>query len=1100
MLTRSAGLLLCSLILFTAGASAQATTGTISGSVLDQTAASIAGATVTVRNLDTGITRSMTTEADGRFSFPALPVGRYELSAEMSGFSKSVRGPINLVLNQVAVINPELRPAAVVETVVITEDAPLLNTTSAEVGVRFDDRRLEELPISGQFGNGGGFRDVFAVVLSAPGVSQLNTGNSVFATGTNFSVNGMRTRGNNFMVDGQDSNDPSVTGRQQVMNNPDVVQEVRLITNQFQAEYGRSAGSVVNVVTKSGTNNLHGSAFWFYNSNALNSRSNLEKAAGFQEAPFINEHQFGGTFGGPIRKDRTFFFGSLQRWTQRILGAGRTIQGVPTEQGRQVLQQLASGRPQVTALLAHVPVAQAPIGRNSTVNVGGQTFQVPLGSLTSSANSFFNDWQWSGRIDQQWDRHSLGGRYLFNDSGQGGTGQVTPPGLTTANVQRQQALALWLTSNFSPRLLNELRVSWQRLGTTTSASDPKSEEIPSLEITELGLTGFNAANDRTAVGLAVNLPQFRFNNTYQIQETVSWTRGAHTLKFGADLRRVQVKSFFFPTIRGLLRYASLQTFIDDVAEAANINKPLPGGDAIQYYEWDDYFLFAQDTWNVTRGLTLNFGLRYETPGNALASLYPVSDSIVQVNGGNPVFSLDPRPERDRNNFQPRFGFSWSPGAKNWLSGGGKTVLRGGYSRTNDYAFINIALNVASSFPFVAAINNTNLQNAFVRLPALAANLSNIAEVRTLTRTIVADDFRSPIAEQFSFELQRQFRENNVFRLGYVGTKGTALFQTIDGNPRTQCSPIPITRSATGTYAVSGCPRVDPTRGVIRLRANAASSVYHSLQASFDRRFSRGFSTGAHYTWSAFIDDASEIFNPSARGEVAVSQNSFDRRSDRGRSTFDRPHRFSTNFVWELPFHQSQQGALGHIFGGWQISSFVTLQSGSPFAPLNGADPTAALGGIDGLVGNSIRPNAISNEDVARMSIEELLRVGGAGRATANSNSQTLPEVVGGTSLFRTLRRCEPIPGQNFCTPVERFGNVGRNVLRSDGIAHIDFSLMKSTRITETHQIQLRADFFNLTNTRNFGIPEARVNSAGFANQWGTDGGNRRIFVSLRYQF
>src|SRR6266851_9062766 len=206
-----------------------------------------------------------------------------------------------LLLNQDAVVNPALEVAAATEVVTVSEDAPLLNTTSPEVGVRFDERRLTELPTLPPPG-GGGFRDVFAFALAAPGVSQLNSGNQVFALGTNFSVNGSRPRGNNFMIDGQDSNDPCCTGRQQVMNNPEIVQEFRLITNQFSAEYGRAAGSVVNVVTKSGTNDFHGTAFWFYNSNALNSRSNLDKAAGFTRAPFINEHQFGGTLGGPIRK------------------------------------------------------------------------------------------------------------------------------------------------------------------------------------------------------------------------------------------------------------------------------------------------------------------------------------------------------------------------------------------------------------------------------------------------------------------------------------------------------------------------------------------------------------------------------------------------------------------------------------------------------------------------------------------------------------------------------------------------------------------------------------------------------------------------------
>jgi hypothetical protein len=1064
-------------------AQAQGTGGTISGTVLDQSRASVPGAAVSVRNLDTGVSRSAATGVDGRFSFPGLPVGRYELTAEAKGFAKYVRGPVTLVLNQEAVVNPEMQTATVQQTIVVSEDAAVLNTTTAEVGVQFDQRRLAELPISGQFGNGGGFRDVFAAVLSAPGVSQLNSGNSAFATGTSFSSNGMRTRGNNFMIDGQDTNEPGVAGRSQWMNNPDVVQEVRLITNQFLAEFGRSAGSVVNAITKSGTNTLHGSAFWFYNGNHLNSLSNLNKAAGFTQAPFFIEHQFGGTAGGRIIKDKTFWFGSLQRWTQRQLGSGVTIRGVPTAEGKQTLQSLAGSRPQVAALLKFLPAAQAPIGTTVPLTVGGQTVQIPQGSLTSSASSYTNNWQWSGRLDHQLtSKHGLGGRYLYNDNRSGGNGQVTPPGLTTMSPLRTQAVSAWLVSNFTPRTLNELRTSYQRYGTSTDPMDPASESIPSVEVPQLGLTGFNAATDRTAIGLAVNLPQYRYNNIYQIQDTFSWTQGSHAWKFGFDLRRTQVKSFFLPQIRGRLVYDTLQTLVDDVASVANINKPLPGGDIIAYYNWDDYYFFAQDTWRVNRSFTLNYGIRYETPGNSFQSLYELNDRILAQNKNQPVFALTNRPPRDRNNWQPRLGFSWNPqtskdGPLGWLTGGERLVVRGGYARANDYGFININLNIFSSFPFVLATGASNLTNAWTAMPGLLPDLSNPAALNLLTRTIVSNDFRAPIAEQYAMEIQREVSAGSVFRVGYVGTKGTALFQTIDGNPRIQCSPIPT--NAAGT--VTGCNRVDTAAGIIRLRANASSSIYHSLQFSFEKRFAHGFGAGAHYTWSAFIDDASEIFNASARGEVAVPQNSFNRKADRGRSTYDRPHRVSTNFVYEIPTLGASQPAVKYILGGWQVGAFITLQSGSPFSALNGSDPALTLGGIDGLVGTSTRPNLNTSLDLARMSVEDML-------------------AAGGRSLFSALPPCARIAGTNTCTTDVRYGNVGRNILRSDGIAQIDLSLAKTVTFAERHQIQLRADFFNFSNTRNFGIPEARISNAGFANQWGTDGGNRRIFVSLRYQF
>jgi hypothetical protein len=399
---------------------------------------------------------------------------------------------------------------------------------------------------------------------------------------------------------------------------------------------------------------------------------------------------------------------------------------------------------------------------------------------------------------------------------------------------------------------------------------------------------------------------------------------------------------------------------------------------------------------------------------------------------------------------------------------------------------------------VAAINNTNLASAFTTLPTLQPNLASDSALNLLTRTVVGGDFRSPLAEQFALEVQRGFWKDYSLRVGYIATKGTALFQTLDGNPRTQCDPVPATRNATtGVWTIAGCPRVNPLAGVIRLRANAASSIYHSMQVQLDKRFSNGFSAGTHYTWSSFIDTASEIFNPSTAGEVAVSQNSFDRASDRGRSTYDRPHRLSANAVWEMPWFRSQQGVLGHIAGGWQVGGFITFQSGSPFSPLNGSDPAAVLGGIDGLVGNSVRPNLNTSLNLSGMSLEEILNNGG------RTLFSTLPGAfVGGNTVATNCVLNVGSTTAGTCTiPLgDRYGNAGRNILRSDGIGNIDLSILKTTSITETHRIQFRADFLNMTNTRNFGIPEARVNNSGFGNQWGTNGGSRFIYLSLKYLF
>jgi len=1075
----------------------QTTTGSISGVVTDETGAVIPGATVTVRNVDTGFERTVQTNAEGRYSFVNLPIGQYELKVEAQNFSRYTQSGIGLLVNQNAVVNVSLKPGPIQETVNVVENASLLNTSTPEVSTRFDERRLSELPIAPN-------RSVYNVLLSVPGVSQLGSGQAGFAQGISFSSNGGRLRSNNFMIDGQDINDPSISGAQINLNNPDAVQEVRITTNQFLAEYGRNSGSVVNIVSRSGTNEFRGTAFWFHNNERLNSCSNLDKRAGFcnpnattedrKRAPFVKDNQIGFTFGGPvvlprfgdenepyiwIGRNKTFFFVDWQRWRRQTLGSGFTLRGAPTAAGRAILQQIASGqidgivRPQVQALLDFVP-AGTPNGQSRTVTVGSQQFTIPLGDLTGSSSFKFKDHQGSVRIDHRLNENNLlYGRYRWNWQKTSGIGQVTPPGLTTKNRLKTQAAVLVLNSVLSSRANNELRLAWSRFDSNTNAEDPRSETIPSIEIADLGMTGFNAAANRTAIGLAVNLPQFRINDTYQITNSLSYISGNHTLKFGVDARRIDVKSFFFPLVRGRLVYTTLQNYINDVAQVATINLPLRGGDIIGFYRWYEFYAFAQDEWKVTPDLSLTLGIRYEYPGDSFSYLRELNQRILAANGNNPAFRLDPDPKKDKNNFAPRIGFSWNPktstkGVIGFITGGDRFVIRGGYARAYDANFININLNIFSSFPFVAA-QTLPSSGAFAAMRSITS--PNVSNPNLLTRTVVSEDFSSPYTEQFSLEAQRELSSNLILRVGYIRTRGLKLFQTVDGNPRRPCPFDPNATPTSGTCnAAAGilAPRVDPNRGVIRLRTNSATSTYDALQISLDKRLSRGFSAGFHYTYSTFIDTASEIFNPSG-AEVATPQDPFNWKADKGRSSYDRPHRLTGNFVYEFPFFRSQKDVVGKILGGWQVNSFFTFQSGAPFTPLLGTDPSGAVSGIDGLVGNPVRPNVNTTLNLSNMSIPEILR-------------------AGGRNLFTGL-----FPGQ-------RVGNAGRNILRADSIQNVDFGVIKNTLFGERFRLQLRADMFNVFNNRNFGIPEGRISAPNFLDQWGTNGGNRIIVLGARLIF
>lgn len=1074
------------------------TSGSISGEVRDEKQAVITGATVTMRNISTNETRTTQTNSDGRYHFASVPVGSYEVSVESSGFAKHQQSGITLALNQNAVIDVTMKPGAVQEVVNIVENASMLNTSTAEVGTRFDEKRLAELPLATT-------RSVYNIALSAPGVSQINVGQAAFAGGTNFSSNGGRTRSNNFMIDGQDNNNFGVAGSTIPLNNPDAIQEVRLVTNQFSAEYGRNSSAVFNAITRSGSNEYHGSGFWFHNDNALNACSNVQKAGanGFcnpnasdpsrRKAPFRIENQLGGTIGGPLHlprfgeggpryvsgRDRTFFFFAIQRWWDRQLGVGQTLNGAPTAEGKEIIRAAAGDLPQVRALLDFLPAASTPLNQTVRFERNGQIFVVPVGSLTGSQSSTYDDWQTSIRIDHRFgEKHSINARYLFQDSGAQGSipgvaaSQITPPGFSSAVPARTQGVNLQFLSVLSPKWINEVRGAFLRSASATNALDPRSLLIPSLEVVELGLQGFNAGPTRTAIGLGVNLPQNQVRNTYQLQDNISYTTGSHAWKFGVDIRRNQLHQLFKPTTRGLLEYASLDFLVKDLATRANINKDLPGTAEVLHNDWHDFFFYGQDEWRIRPNFTLTLGLRYENGGQPIEDLVDFNQPVLAAFNNDPRFVLRPVPGRDNNNFQPRIGFNWNPqtggGVLGWFTGGDKLVLRGGYTRTHDYAFTNIALNIWSSFPFVAAVSsfptvaatNLNGQTVNVIANAFTALQNPPFNPDTVNRTIVDENFHMPVYDSLSFEVQREFTRDLVLRVGYVGTKGTGLFESVDANPT-------VIGCTVATAANNFCRSI-PNQGPTRLRTNSGMSIYHSLQTSLEKRLSSGFSAGLHYTYSTFIDTMSEIFNVSS-GEIAVAQNSYDRRADRARSSFDRPHRLAGNFVYELPYFRDQRGFTGHVLGGWQFNSQFSLQSGSPFSPLNGSDPAIALASISSLVGNAIRPNVNTSLDLSSMSVEEILR-------------------AGGRSLFSTI------------TAAQRVGNAGRNILRSDGINNVDFGILKNTRIGENQRLQLRADFFNFTNSRDFGIPNSIVTSGNFLNQWGTDGGNRRVVVGLRYVF
>src|SRR6266850_1167745 len=866
----------------------QSSTGSISGTVTDQNRAVVLRATVIGKNTATGFVRSAVTNSSGLYRLPDIPPGPYEITIEAASFKKFGRKGITIDVGQSATIDAVLELGAIEDSVIVNENASMLNSSTAEVSTRFDSRRLSELPISAN-------RSVYNVLLSTPGVVQLANGQATFsspslavqnpAIGLSFSVNGGRLRSNNFMLDGQDMNDPTFTGAEVALNNPDAIREITIITNQFKAEYGHNAASIVNVVGKSGTNNYHGSLFWYHNNEHLNACNNLDKVAtgaptGFchndaasdtrKRAPRRNENQIGFTFGGPLTlpvfgdrearhvwkgTDKTFIFGDYQRWSDRSLVSGPTLRGAPTDAGRAVLQAVVGDHPQVQALLRSVP-AGIPNGTFAQFTIlgqpPGQTHRVELGDFTGSSLFVFDDHQGSLRLDHRFNEKNLFYvRYRFDSQDSSGGGQVTPPGLTTVSETRSSALAIVLNSVLTNRSSNDARLAWVQFSSRGDAEFPLSKTIPAMSIVGLGIMEARSgvpSNQaaRLSLGLPPTLPGFREHDTYQITDAFSYVTDSHSMKFGVELRRTDARLLGILNTRGNLIYSTLQKLVDDSATSATKNFLLAGGASEGFYRWHEFYAFAQDEWRIRDNLTLTFGVRYEYPGDRFSYLRELNGRILAANGNSPVFRLGPIPETDANNLMPRIGFNWNPrtgkkGIIGFFTRGDKLVVSGGYSRTYDPIFMNLIVNMAISFPFVAT-PSFSPSGAYVAIRD--TTVPDLSQANLFTRTVVSADIRSPATDQISIETQRELTKDLVMKIGYIRTRGTGLLQTVDGNP---CLPLPICTR-----------RVNPNLGIIGLTTNSASSTYDALQASLTKRLSRNFSAGLHYTWSTLIDNVTDV--------------------------------------------------------------------------------------------------------------------------------------------------------------------------------------------------------------------------------------------------
>jgi hypothetical protein len=804
---------------------AQATTGNIVGTVTDQSGGAVVGARVIATSKATGQTQESETSGEGSFRFSNLPPGRYDVTVERSGFKKSVITDVEVRIGTDNPLNPVLTPGEVTESVTVVAGGEEVAQVVSQISSSFESRKVEELPSNAA---GGG---IDTLALLAPGVVP-GFGN-VNSNGTTLNVNGNRARSNNFTLDGTDNNDLSVGGPVFFVSNQDSVQEFQLITSNYSAQYGRNQGAIINIVTKGGTNEFHGSAFEYHrNSSALDAMTNAERADPNRDRrdKFIS-NVFGGTFGGPIVRDKAFFFvdGQLIRQRQQFLFQPTAPAITPA--GLATLSAAFPGNPAVGALVnqslfAIVPNAQVGTSagtlcfpRDPTLPcTGDNAVTVPTAFGTFTRPLPFDQKEYGLRGDfNVTDRDSFNVKWRYQQSPEEGFNSQTNGffgdiPFTSRNLNGQY------TRQISPRVVNQFNAAYQKLavefGGCSGETDPLRGCIPNAQaigtaftnITFTGLIPSGTTTSLLSVGPATNVPQGREVSVTQFSDNVQFTIGRHQMIAGVDFRHLNNEVPFLPNFNGAFRFASAARIVANAPNFVTIG----AGEPIITYKENDQFYFFQDDFKIRENLTLNLGIRYEYTGQPINVLHDLtvareSDPSTALFRQNlPIEARTvPRIPADKNNWAPRVGFAYSPrwgnGSRlgNFLFGDNDaTVIRGGYSIAYDPAFYNILLNISSSSPavFLNTINNNaSLTAPTFRLPANPAGEAvrsglgsflqrNTFDPRLLSQTIVGDDFHSPYSQQWSFGVQRQVNRNNVFEVRYVGNRGVGLFQTVNRNP------------------------------------------------------------------------------------------------------------------------------------------------------------------------------------------------------------------------------------------------------------------------------------------------------------------------------
>jgi hypothetical protein len=1025
---------------------AQMTRGSIAGTVRDTSGAVVPGATVTVTNVATNAAQTVVTDAEGFYRVPALEPGRYTVTTELQSFRKVEQRDVDVRAALETPLDVRLEPAGVGETVQVTAEAGTagLNKTNPTIATSINARAIEELPLPGG-------RNINNLVLTVPNASST-TGQGTYA------INGNRPRNNNYMVDGSDNNDISVTiATSQIV--PESVLEFQVMQNPYSVEFGRNSGGQINVITKSGTNRFTGDFFDYYQSSGMNSRSNIDKANNLTDPAKLIRHQLGGDLGGPVFRDKLFFFGLYQRDSlTRGQRPSPTTVRIPTQAGFAALQnvplrdgQSAASRQGVLQRIAYLQDVYAgnPVFRNvNNQTVNGVAIETGQTNVPILDPSMYHTWL--GRTDYHpipsdnfTVRYSLNDRLDDNAISNLGFGErfAGYQDLVDTNLAASNAHI------FSSNLLNEFRFSLVRRNLNFPENDPVS---PSVTITGL----FN-------IGGATNFPQGRITDAYQFSNTTSWTAGKHSLKFGADIRLNDVTNNAAFGSKGSFTFDNLQAYMNN--SASRIAQALQTA-SFDVQQWQTYF-FVQDDFRLSSDLTLNLGLRYEW-SDVPFGMFGTTDPQVKA-------AMVPGPaQTDDNNWAPRVGVAYSPRTSNRFLGDGKTVFRGGWGIGYDVIFYNLLTVATNPNVNTLIVNNVNDQypNKLTGSTTPVFNPLN-------AWTNMPEGLENPESRFYSLTMQRELGDY-LFEVGYSGSRGAKGINQVVVNPAVLTAEQAATVRAGGTIPSVQARRVNPNLGVRTLipayvgpagNDVEAKSEYNALFVSVNRRLRRGLMVNTAYTYSKWMSN-----NDASLGEGGTGQSSqrpqsmFDYEAEWSRSQFDRPHRLAVSYIWEVPGPRT--GVLGQIIGGWQLSGVTSGQSGQPFTIITGVDSN----GDATDTGLSDRPNVNTSGSFVWDKDHKTFTNNGYYTVPLGSNNLPLANSLGN-------------------------GNAPRNSERGAAWWNTDLSLMKRFDLPGTVQFMARVDVFNLLNQDNYGAPVNSMNSTSFGLNT-NDFGRRVIQLGGKFTF